>query len=335
MPPVPVDPQSPAPSVNVLRALVEELVRRRRSLIFFPIGIAVLSGALTLVVESRYEAVAVFAPAQSGSQSLPASLQSIASQFGFALPSSGYSVYYYSQVLQSRGVMEQVANDTLRADGQTVAVLDLLNVNGRTPARRLEAGLKALDDRLDVSTDDQANLVTVRVEAPSPALAEALGRSFLKTLDSVISASERTAGTYERMFQQKQADSARAELHSAEDELKSFYEQNRSIESSPTLQVQEARLRRQIQVLQDIYLALVNQVESAKLEEARNTPAIALIEPPLSNAKKVWPKTSVWGLFGLISALMVSTGWLYIGRPALEGSPVLQQSTLVRRLRLF
>src|SRR6266513_966217 len=112
---------------NIIRAAGEELARRWRLLVLFPFAAAVITVLLTFFFQSRFEAVSVFATAQSSAQTLPASLQSVAAQFGFALPSSGYSVYYYAQVVQSRSVLEIVSRDTLRTDGQTVAVMDLLD----------------------------------------------------------------------------------------------------------------------------------------------------------------------------------------------------------------
>ncbi len=317
---------------NIIRAAGEELARRWRLLVLFPFAAAVITVLLTFFFQSRFEAVSVFAPAQSSAQTLPASLQSVAAQFGFALPSSGYSVYYYAQIVQSRGVLEIVARDTLHVDGQAVAVMNLVDATGRTPERRLEAAVKELEKRVDVRTDDQANLITIRTQAPSPHLAETLGEAVLGALDSVISTSQRTGGSYERRFAEAQADSARNALRTAEDQLRAFYEANRNIASSPTMQVEEGRLRRQIQVFQDVYLALVNQAESAKLQEARNTPAISLVQRPLASAKKVWPRRSVWALFGFISAFLVVAAWLYALAPALRDSPLAKRTGLWQRL---
>jgi uncharacterized protein involved in exopolysaccharide biosynthesis len=317
---------------NLVRAAVEELVRRWRVLIMLPLLAAVVALVASFAFRPRFQSVAVFAPAQTSTQSLPASLQSIASQFGFALPSSGYSVYYFAQVLHSRSVLETVARDTLRADGQILAVMDLLNVKKRNPERELDDAVRALEDRIDVQTDDQANLVGVRTQGPSPHLAEALGKAVLLALDSIITLSHRTGGSYERRFAQAQADSARNALRSAEDQLRDFYKANRSITSSPTLQVEEGRLRRQIQVLQDVYLALMNQEEAGKLQEARNTPAISIVQPPLASSKKVWPRRAVWGLFAMIASLLAVSAWLYVVVPALKDSPLAKRPGFWQRM---
>jgi len=317
---------------TIVRAALDEIARQWRYLLLFPFVAGVLAFGASFLITPRYAATTVFTPAQSSAQSLPASLSSIAAQFGFALPSSGYSVYYYAEVLDSRRVLAQVAKDTLRADGQTIAVMDMLGASGPTPERRLDDAIRILDRRMSTSTDDQANLVSVEVEGTSPALAEALGRATLGALDSVVVASQRTGGSYQRRFAEAEADSARNALHSAEDELRDFYRNNRSTASSPALQEEEGRLHRQIDVLQSVYVALVQQAESAKLDEARDTPSIDILQQPLASPRRVWPRRSVLVLFGMIGAGLLALFWLYLAVPALRGSATADGSRLVKRL---
>jgi len=196
-----------------------------------------------------------------------------------------------------------------------------LDVKEVAPDRRLEKSIRVLQSRLTVRADDQAQLVTLRVIAPSPALAQALAQSFLNALDSVSVASQRIGGSYQRLFAQAQADTARLSLQLAEERLRAFYQSNRSIASSPTLQVEEGRLRRQIQINQDVYLALVQQAEAAKLQEARNTPSISVIQGPLASTRKVWPRRGVWALFGMIGAFLLVAGLTYIVLPAVRSAP--------------
>jgi uncharacterized protein involved in exopolysaccharide biosynthesis len=306
---------------NLIAEALEEVAGHWVRFLAVPFLTAVGAVAASFLVHPRFEAVAIFAPAEDASTTVPTSLQSIAGQFGIAIPSAGFSVYYFAQVLQSRAVLERVANDTLEEGSQRIAVTDLLEVGDETADRRLEKAVKALQKTLDVRSDDQAELVTVRTVGPSPALARSLAQSVLKALDSVSTMTQRTGGSYQRRFAQAQADTARQALVDAEDRLRAFYQSNRSIASSPTLQVEEGRLRRQIQIFQDVYLALVNQAEAAKLQEARNTPTISIIQPPLASARKVFPRRGVWALFALITAFMVVAGWTYIVAPALRTAP--------------
>jgi uncharacterized protein involved in exopolysaccharide biosynthesis len=305
----------PLDQPNPLRDAVQELLRQWRILIAVPLIAAVIAGLLTLIVPREYEGVAIFSPAEDVSPTLPGNLQSIAAQFGMTAGAKGYNVYYFAQVAQSREVLRIVAGDTLDADGARVPVLGLLHVDGESP-QNIEKAIRRLRDQLTMRTDDQADLVTLRTRASSPATAAALAGAVLNALNAVTTASIRSGGSAERRFAQAQADSAQAALREAENQHRDFLSANRSITSSPALQFEDARLRRQIQIRQDVFLALINQAQAAKLREVRNTPAISLIQPPQASPKKVWPRASVWALFALIGTFTVVVGWMYVIRPA-------------------
>jgi uncharacterized protein involved in exopolysaccharide biosynthesis len=227
--------------------------------------------------------------------------------------------------------LKLVAQDTLEGDNQRVPALDLLDPSGDQVDERVDDAVKQLHDRMSVQTDDQSELVTIRVRASSPALAASLAESIIEALNAVTTASIQRGGSAERRFAQAQADSARDALRVAENQLRDFYVANRSIAGSPTLQVEEARLRRQIQIRQDLYLALINQAEAAKLREVKNTPAIALVQPPQASVQKVWPKASVWAIMAAIGAFTLVVGWIYVLYPILPPSLQVRIGSLSNR----
>ncbi len=302
---------------NPVQQAILEVVRRRRALLGFPLICGALGAALALILPKKYEAVTIFTPSQQITSTLPTNLQAIASQFGINAQSNGYSVYFFAQVLQSREALKDVVSDTLTVADRRVAVLDLLDASGDTPEERLEDGIKQLPDYMTVRTDDQSNLVTLRVLAPSPKTAQALVESFLRAVNRMTMASLNTGGSFEWRFAQAQADSAREALRRAEDGLRDFYLVNRNIASSPTLQTEEARLQREIQIRRDVYLTLVQQAEAAKLQAVRNTPAITLVQPPQASVEKASPKASLWSIMAAIGAFTIAVGWIYFLYPIL------------------
>jgi uncharacterized protein involved in exopolysaccharide biosynthesis len=305
-----------------LRDALLEVLTRWRLLIALPIVGAIGAGLFALVVPPRYDSVAIFNPAEDVSASLPSNLQSIAAQFGVAPAASGYNVYYFAQVLQSRAVLIRVVDDTLIAGDTVIAVTATLGTEELSAPRRTEATIKALQNSIRVRTDDQAELVTLRVRGRSPEIANSLAGAILAALDSVTTESIRRGGSSERLFAQAQADSAGRALNEAEDRLRDFYNANRSIVGSPSLQSDEARLRRQIQIRQDLYLTLVSQAEAAKLREVKNTPAIGLVQPPQASARRAWPKPSVWAISVAIGLFTVVLAWLYLVGPLLPAHRV-------------
>ena len=308
---------------NPLRDAIEEVVRRWRLFVGFPLLAAALAVIVSFFVRKQYEAVAIFSPAEDLTSTLPGNLQSIAAQFGIMPSGGGYNVYYFAQVAQSREVLRLVANDTLRDDGKPIPVIELVDANGDTPAELMDDAIKRLGKAIRADADDQADLVTIGARARSTALAEQLANALLDALNRVTTESIQRGGSAERKFAQAQSDSARDALRLAENKLRDLYQTNRSIAASPSLQFEEARLRRQIQIRQDLYLTLINQAEAAKLREVKNTPSIALVQPPLAPAKKVWPRRTVWGLAAMMAAFLAVVIWLYVVQPLWPGKRLL------------
>ena len=52
----------------------------------------------------------------------------------------------------------------------------------------------------------------------------------------------------------------------AEEQLRGFYERNRSWQQSPQLTFDEGRLRRQVEIRQEVYLTLRREYETARVE---------------------------------------------------------------------
>ena len=83
----------------------------------------------------------------------------------------------------------------------------------------------------------------------------------------------------ERVFLDDQVTQAQLVLNTAEDSLQRFYGRNRDFLQSSELHVQESRLLRRVQIAQERYLALSDQLADARLAEARNTPVLAMVDP--------------------------------------------------------
>lgn len=169
-------------------------------------------------------------------------------------------------------------------------------------------------------TDDQAKLVTLHVLGPSPEAAAGVAEAFLRAVNTIALSSLTSGGSFEWRFAQAQADSALDALRQAEDALLTFQRANRSVTSSPALQVEEARLQRAIQIKRDIYVTLVQQAEAAKLQAARNTPAVSIVQPPQASSEKASPQLPVWALTGVLGALTLVLSWLYVIEPVLPAS---------------
>ena len=107
----------------------------------------------------------------------------------------------------------------------------------------------------------------------------------------------------EQTFTSERAEHARQDLTDAEGILAAFYERNRAIANSPSLQMEESRLRRAVDMAQQVYVQLRLQEEQAAVQAVRNTPAISVIDPPLRPVKRSRPNRRLAVLMGLFIGL--------------------------------
>jgi uncharacterized protein involved in exopolysaccharide biosynthesis len=80
----------------------------------------------------------------------------------------------------------------------------------------------------------------------------------------------------------------------------------------PDLALQYGRLFRELKVQETLYALLTSQYEQAKITEARDTPTVQILDPPVPADKNIKPRvflnTLVAGLLGLCVALGVAYG---------------------------
>ncbi len=74
--------------------------------------------------------------------------------------------------------------------------------------------------------------------------------------------------------------SVKSDLEKSEKELKTFREQNRQISSSPSLQLLQDRLLRNVEIQKDIFLTLKQQLELAKIEEVQEASIFQVLDEP-------------------------------------------------------
>ncbi len=107
------------------------------------------------------------------------------------------------------------------------------------------------------------------------------------------------------MFVEERVIEGEHNLRGAEDELKRFYEKNRSWQQAPQLTFEEGRLRRQVEVQQELYLTLRREYETARIEEVNDTPIITVVDSAVPPRSRSSPKTVVVTTLGLILGAVV------------------------------
>jgi uncharacterized protein involved in exopolysaccharide biosynthesis len=86
--------------------------------------------------------------------------------------------------------------------------------------------------------------------------------------------------TQTRQFIEDRLTDTKIELETSEEVLKEFRERNRSILESPQLQLEQERLTRDVAVLIGVFTTLKQQLETAKIEEVKETDYLIFLDTP-------------------------------------------------------
>jgi uncharacterized protein involved in exopolysaccharide biosynthesis len=277
-----------------------------RSLGAFGLIGAIVGTGTALILPSYYRSGAAFQAETNPPAALSGSLVGLASQFtGISLGSQN-GAQFFGDLVSTDAVLRRVARGTFPWRDSDVKLARIYDIEGDEPPLRDYYTVKKLRKSLSVDVNIRTGVVHFTMEAPTPQLAQALAESTLNALNAANIDLRQARAAAERQFTAERADAARRALDDAEQELAGFYQRNRSIASSPALQLQESKLKRAVDMAQQVYVQLRIQEEQAAVQEVRNTPAISVIDPPLLPVKRSWPNRRLAVFIGFTVGLLVA-----------------------------
>lgn len=297
-----------------LVVLVATVLENLPILVGVPILMFVLGVGFAFLAGWNYRSTSMFQPETRDSGG--SRLSAIAAQFGVggaAFGGGGESVQFYTTLLESRDLLrEAVLTDYVEVTGvehrDTARgnLVELLEVEGDTPEGEVRAAITWLNDHTSASANLDAGVVTLRVTARSPALAEAINRRLLELLDQFNRIKRQSRAREEREFVERRMESIQEELQQAEEALARFLEQNRSYQSSPELAFQAQRLQRKVDERQQTLTTLIQAYETARIDEVRDTPVLTVVDDPENSAVRMGGPLSSgkWGFaIGILLAI--------------------------------
>lgn len=297
-----------------LLALGSVLLRWRRTIIALGVFGGLLGLAWGLTSTRVYTSEATFIP-QGSEGGAPSSLALAASQFGIRVPSSGgaWGPPVYVTLLRSRALLEPVALDTVvvaEQGGRRVAVMDLLEIEAPTTARRTEHAVRALGDIVTAREDKTLGAVKLTVTTRWPSVSLALAERLVHGVNRFNLQTRKSQAAAERQFVEAQAGQAERTLRGAEDRLQAFLQRNRGFANSPELAFAHDRLQGEVALRQQVYTSLLQNREEARIREVRDTPVITVIEDPqlpvVGEARKSALKGVLGGLAGAMLGMLIA-----------------------------
>ena len=287
--------ETPKSSHSILW-LMTLLLQRLPFVIKTILGVVAVSTIASFVAQ-EYQSTSMFI-AESKSMGGNTGVGAIAQSFGVAgigasLGNDSDTPQFYAAVLSSYDFLADIAQrEYLNPDSsddtggpQAIRPIDLFSNPQEEITKRLSVTVAELRDRLSADFDPFSNIITLEVTSQWQWLSEALNRNMLQSLNEFNVEKRESRATLERVFTENRLGEAQIELEIVEDSLAEFYARNRRIEDSPALMAEAARAQRRVEVSQQVYLTLSNAFEEARIEEARNTPLITVIDGPEGSAK--------------------------------------------------
>lgn len=232
----------------------------------------------------------------------------LASQLGLSAGMSGGtgSAQYFADVLGSPAVTDRVALGRIPQSSDGAEANNFGSPGPHPSPKERDAARRRFAKHFSTSINARTSTITFTVDGRTPFAAKVSADTLLSRLNSVIIELRRRRASAERVFVERRLDSAAVRQAALEDTLRWFYANNRMIANSPNLQFQEARLKRRVEFALDLANQLRTQLETAKLQEVRDTPVLSVITPPELPGKKSAPNRRLIALAALVFAGVIA-----------------------------
>ncbi len=288
-----------------LLAFANTLLRRRRVVgTFACLGLA-LGIALSFRGDLEYVSEGTLIPQSAETGSSAGLALAAANQLGLRVPSTGaWTAAMYTELMRSHSLLLPMVNDTLvvpELGNRRVALMDLLEVQGTTPAARLDNAASVLAGLVKAEEDKKIGAVRFAVATRWASVSQALANRLIQRVNDFNIETRRTQASAERRFVDAQVHDAEQALRRAEDNLQGFLQQNRDGGASPQLTFERERLQRELTLRMQLYTLWMQSSEDARARELRDTPVVTVLEQPritkLQGGRRVLRKV-VFGLVG-------------------------------------
>lgn len=216
-------------------------------------------------------------------------LAGIVSQFGVNVPTGGSvdlsSPSLFPELLRSRALAEKILEKEFysKDHAKTLSLLAILTHGNNTPPSGKDTLITqargGLDGMISLEKSPASSFSIISVTAADPAFAKKLAEVVLIELEDLNRFFKSQSVNEKTKFINQRIANVRKDLEYSEQALKAFNEQNRQI-SSPSLQLQQERFERDVEIQKGIYLTLKQQLELAKIEEVQEASVMRVLDLP-------------------------------------------------------
>ncbi len=296
--------------INLLDLLIV-LAKHKAMILKVTLGAALLAVGVTLLMSNVYTGTARILPPQQSQSSASALLGQLGGLAGLAGGAMGIKnpADIYLAMLKSRTLMGKIAN---RFDLQQLY-----------KAKTLTDTLKALENN-STFTAGKDGVITVEVSDLDPKRAADMANAFVEELAKLMQNFALTDASQKRIFFEQQMKQAKDKLTDAEARLDKT--------SNTSLQYMDAV--RNMKYQEAVWEILAKQFEMAKLDEAKNSSLIQVLDQATPPEKKSKPKRSVIVLLATLVAFFLAILLAFVREGLLRAQQQPEQAERMQALRI-
>lgn len=306
------------PEVSALE-LASMALRHWRAFMVFPAICVLVAAALMATKQRTYIASSSLLAAGSSGGSGVGAASSLAQQFGLQLGmvGDGASVQFFADLARSRPVLQTVvrAEYALPDDGAGVwrgTLVDYYRRGREGSEADLKEAVRTLRDAIRTNVTRETGVLRITMDAPHPLLAEQVLGTLVNAVNDVNLQVQQSRASEESRFVEGRLTEAQTRLQSAESSLLAFLRSNREFHNSPALQFEHQRLQRDVIMRQEVYTSLLRALEQARVDAARDTRTITMIDTPAGTAEPVARGTVRALIVAIVIGLFLAILWMFV-----------------------
>ena len=313
-------------TVNKVRPYLSRLKESRKKFILINSIVLVLTLAYLLFLSKPYFTSSVTILPEYGNKSTTLSrLSSLAALAGVNV-GEGAPTEIYQNLIMSESVLEPVINAKYYSEKleDSVNLIQYFEIESENePPSELDkrkmflSAYRALTEQvIKTDRDRLTGIMTVTVTTGESKFAAALVNKIIESLDNYIRTKRKSFASEQRYYIEKRTEQVKDSLTNAETALKTFREQNRMVSQSPNLMLEQARMMRNLEILQEVFIELTKQLEIAKIDEIKETPVVNVKEEAKDPVRKAGPSRAKTLLLIMFLSIAAS-GLYYMFKPQL------------------
>lgn len=281
-----------------LKPYIEILSKNRKKFLSFNLIVLIISIFYLFVFLKPYYTSSVSILPEYGNKSgVMNKLSGLAAMAGINVGEAA-PTEIYQNLIQSEQVLSNVIYSKYKTNlfYDSVNLIQYFDIKSDESDRTLKMRKEFLDayeylnGKITSNIDRLTKILTVTVEMHEPQLSADVANKIVESLDLYIRTQRKSFATEQIYYLEKRIKEVGDSLTAAEESLKKFREQNRIVNQSPGLLLEQGRLMRSLEILQTVFIELNKQIELARIEQVRDAPILNIKEYANRPVQKAGPK---------------------------------------------